>query len=157
MTRKIDGDALIKSLEDLYQKAGWGEREVHFSLADMKANVSFQPEAADDQKIIVRVNRIVSKYDLDKFAEELKGKYPNIIVLPPEVDLMYPSQNWIPIWVMPPEYRTECLFYTKSGGYIVGYREDAFGQDIYETGAFASGSFTPLAWMPLPEPYRRPE
>ena len=107
-----------------------------------------------DQKRIVRVNVILHKDEFYKFSEELKAIDPDIIVLPPQVELLWPKQSWVPIHVMPPEYRTKCLFYTKSGGYIVGYREDVFGQDMYETGAFASGNFIPLAWMPLPEPYK---
>ena len=36
MTKIIDADSFLKSMENLYTLAGWNEREVHFSLADLR-------------------------------------------------------------------------------------------------------------------------
>lgn len=39
----IDADEFIEGLEDLYQRAGWDRRDVHFSLADTIANMEMMP------------------------------------------------------------------------------------------------------------------
>lgn len=41
--RLIDADDFIEKNRELYDQAGWGRREVHFSLADLECNVDMMP------------------------------------------------------------------------------------------------------------------
>ena len=41
--RLIDGEALYKSLADLYKERGFNDREIHFSLKDMEMNINGAP------------------------------------------------------------------------------------------------------------------
>lgn len=41
--RLIDADELVAELIYLYEDRGWHEREIHFSLADMRCNVDIIP------------------------------------------------------------------------------------------------------------------
>lgn len=43
MGRTIDGDDFLKQSTELYEHAGWDEREVHFSLADIRCNLEMMP------------------------------------------------------------------------------------------------------------------
>lgn len=42
MTKIIDADSFLKSMENLYTLAGWDEREAHFSLADLRCNLDYE-------------------------------------------------------------------------------------------------------------------
>lgn len=42
--RLIDADELVAELTYLYEDRGWHEREIHFSLADMRCNVEIFPK-----------------------------------------------------------------------------------------------------------------
>lgn len=67
-------------------------------------------------------------------------------------------KEWIPIEKKKPPYDKDVLFTMDEffgGGMIVGHRENEYGEDIYTTGEFGSGSFDAVAWMPLPEPYSK--
>lgn len=44
MMRLIDADDFIKRMEILYEFAGWEEKEVHFSLADIKMSIASEIE-----------------------------------------------------------------------------------------------------------------
>lgn len=41
--RTIDADDFLKQSTELYEHAGWNEREVHFSLADLRCNLEMMP------------------------------------------------------------------------------------------------------------------
>lgn len=43
MTRLIDADAFIEEMKELYKQAGWGDRDIHFSLADVISNIEMMP------------------------------------------------------------------------------------------------------------------
>ena len=43
--RLIDADKFLQDMADLYRQAGWGEREVHFSLADLRSNIDMEDVA----------------------------------------------------------------------------------------------------------------
>ena len=38
----IDSDKFLQDMADLYRQAGWDEREVHFSLADLRSNIGME-------------------------------------------------------------------------------------------------------------------
>lgn len=42
--RLIDADVFLDQMADLYQTAGWGDKEVHFSLRDLEQNIDAQEE-----------------------------------------------------------------------------------------------------------------
>jgi len=41
--RPIDADDFLKQSSELYEHAGWDEREVHFSLAGLRCNLEMMP------------------------------------------------------------------------------------------------------------------
>ena len=43
MSRLIDADAFIEELKELYKQAGWEDRDIHFSLADVISNIEMMP------------------------------------------------------------------------------------------------------------------
>lgn len=43
MQKLIDAEHFYKELFELYQGIGWDERDVHFSLADIKCNLELMP------------------------------------------------------------------------------------------------------------------
>lgn len=40
--RLIDSDKFLQDMAELYRQAGWDEREVHFSLADLRSNIGME-------------------------------------------------------------------------------------------------------------------
>ena len=38
----INSDKFLQDMADLYRQAGWDEREVHFSLADLRSNIGME-------------------------------------------------------------------------------------------------------------------
>ena len=40
--RPIDSDKFLQDMADLYRQEGWDEREVHFSLADLRSNIGME-------------------------------------------------------------------------------------------------------------------
>ena len=40
--RLIDSDKFLQDMAKLYRQAGWDEREVHFSLADLRSNIGME-------------------------------------------------------------------------------------------------------------------
>lgn len=40
--RPIDSDKFLQDMADLYRQAGWDEKEVHFSLADLRSNIGME-------------------------------------------------------------------------------------------------------------------
>lgn len=41
--RLIDADEFIKEMNDLYSRAEWDKRDIHFSLRDVEMNIYMQP------------------------------------------------------------------------------------------------------------------
>ena len=59
MERLIDSDKFLQDMADLYRQAGWDEREVHFSLADLRSNIGMEdtiliPQREPDTVQVIR-------------------------------------------------------------------------------------------------------
>ena len=57
--RSIDADKFLQDMADLYRQAGWDEREVHFSLADLRSNIGMEdtiliPQREPDAVPVIR-------------------------------------------------------------------------------------------------------
>ena len=57
--RSIDADKFLQDMADLYRQAGWDEREVHFSLADLRSNIGMEdtiliPQREPDTVPVIR-------------------------------------------------------------------------------------------------------
>lgn len=51
--RLIDAEELFEKLKDLYEYAGWDEREVHFSLRDLESNISLTSTIEADMGLVL--------------------------------------------------------------------------------------------------------
>ena len=57
--RLMDSDKFLQDMADLYRQAGWDEREVHFSLADLRSNIGMEdtiliPQREPDTVPVIR-------------------------------------------------------------------------------------------------------
>ena len=57
--RLIDSDKFLQDMAELYRQAGWDEREVHFSLADLRSNIGMEytiliPQREPDTVPVIR-------------------------------------------------------------------------------------------------------
>lgn len=78
------------------------------------------------------------QYDRDQYEKGYKDATP----------------KWIPVSERLPKYGEKVLCWTTYNAFEVGYRDNEWGQDVWTTGKFASGTFRVVAWMPLPYPYK---
>ena len=61
---------------------------------------------------------------------------------------------WIPVSEELPEEDKDVLAYTESGSMVVANYTCDWGQMVWTTGDFGSGTLDVVAWMELPEPYK---
>lgn len=61
--RTIDSDDFLKQSTELYEHAGWDEREVHFSLADLRCNLEMMPTVEAEPKWIPVSDRLPEDSD----------------------------------------------------------------------------------------------
>lgn len=117
------------------------------------------------QKYILRVNSIVRKEELRKMSEELKKQSDNIIVVPYDVDVVYPViQGWIPVTERLPENNEEVLTtYIVNGNKNKRYTETATYYDDDDGGKWSSPwdeyrvpgtRIEVIAWMLIPDPWK---
>ena len=62
----IESDKFLQDMADLYRQAGWDEREVHFSLADLRSNIGMEdviliPRREADTVPVIRCKDCVHK------------------------------------------------------------------------------------------------
>ena len=113
------------------------------------------------QKYFLKTQLIMEKADFQKYSEEWRKIDPNIILLPPYVDLVYPEQCWIPTSVQLPGSETAVLVYERENRNIftaiyVDGRWQTF--DVHNPIWMDETIYGDIvAWMPLPEPYRGEE
>lgn len=73
--RTIDSDDFLKQSTELYEHAGWDEREVHFSLADLRCNLEMMPtvEAIPVEWIrkYTEENRLYQSDDFDLYISDM--------------------------------------------------------------------------------------
>lgn len=64
--RSIDADDFISQMKDLYHRAGWDEREVHFSLQDLICNL-------DNMKTVGEKTEEMRLIDANALIENLRN------------------------------------------------------------------------------------
>jgi hypothetical protein len=62
--------------------------------------------------------------------------------------------KWIPVSERLPDDGEEVLCFLDSEEMAVLFRRNDWGQDEWVDGAFATGSYDVVAWMPLPLPWK---
>ncbi len=61
--------------------------------------------------------------------------------------------KWVSCSERLPEEDIKVLVFTASDDMEVAYCTDEWGNMVWTTGDFGSGTLDVIAWMPLPEPY----
>ena len=112
----------------------------------------------DRKEAIDAIVNTVSKVDDNK---TLKDKYDGSAFRQLEIieiiESMPPAQQWIPVSERLPDYEEKVLCWMACDDYIVGFRDNQYGLDVWITGVFASETFDVIAWQPLPEPFKEAE
>ena len=124
----IDSDDFLKQSTELYEHAGWDEREVHFSLADLRCNLEMMPTVEAESKWIPCSERMPEEHEwigTKRFGTTISD----------EVYVTFESPKG--------ERFTKHLSF--QNGKVSNFVQR-------EIDAFCKGS-VPIAWMPLPKPY----
>ena len=130
--RPIDSDDFLKQSTELYEHAGWDEREVHFSLADLRCNLEMMPTVEAEPKWIPVTERLPEEHEwigTKRFGTTISD----------EVYVTFESPKG--------ERFTKHLSF--QNGKVSNFVQR-------EIDAFCKGS-VPIAWMPLPGLYERKE
>ena len=123
------------------------------------------------EPIVVRVNGLMTREDYEDLRRTIKRESQNIIVLPPQSELLYPPNcGWIPITEQEPNTGEHILITVLwEKGVDTAYDDDyEVMEEDWVVGEYEirKGTATPLvkrihertiAWMKMPEPYRRKE
>lgn len=73
--RLIDADELIERAKELYKEMEWGEREVHFSLLDLEANVFSMQKPREVKEMEMKIADLEAHIlYLEKKNSALKGE-----------------------------------------------------------------------------------
>lgn len=104
-----------------------------------------------EQKHFLKTHLIMDKADFQKYSEEWRKIDPNIILLPPYVDLVYPAQCWIPMSITKPPVAKHVLVTIKWADDDYEVTEADYGLWVY-TDHPALNKI--VAWMYMPEPYK---
>lgn len=134
--RRIDADDFIRGLKDLYQRAGWDRREVHFSLDDIISNLDNMPTIV---KLPFPTSAATVNYLLQRGWYEMHGDEE-------AKDWWMPTSEALPIDGM------ECLVTFEDGREAILIYEKAKNENRW---SFFYKKV--IAWMPLPKPYKRKE
>lgn len=149
----INSTEFLRNMAELYEKAGWDPKEVHFSLMDLIANIDNEP------KIVV---------------EATNANWIPVTERLPEIDPNEPRITYLITIYVPPKKRSESYYEVITACYTDNLHEleeydfpdDSFKRPGWynedsEAGYYEIGcpydQLTPqvIAWMPMPEPYRR--
>ena len=149
----INSTEFLRNMAELYEKAGWDPKEVHFSLMDLIENIGNEP------KIVV---------------EATNANWIPVEERLPEIDTNKPRIEYLITTYTPPTKRRKAFYSVFQACYTDNLHElddYVFPDDSYkrpgwycedsEMGYYEIGSpdykLAPqvIAWMPMPEPYQR--
>lgn len=163
--RLIDGDALKQTF--------CAECTHTLKCSDCDIDYHFEKLAPTiQQPYFIQLKNIVSNNDFRRIWEDLKHQCENIVLLHEYEQLVYPTQRWIPCSERLPE-DGELVLTTIRGIDFIHLRDDETLEDaiertqkmlrvscgfLGEDGWYGADGYPeivkPIAWMPLPEPYK---
>ena len=133
--RTIDSDDFLKQSTELYEHAGWDEREFHFSLADLRCNLEMMPTVEAESKWIPvseRLPETIDAVNVTWINRQPESYYADIKDKPFTGTAHYCKGEWW--WDS-----CVCQDYLKEYG-------NSPGDEVDE-------AIEIVAWMPLPKPY----
>lgn len=125
--RLIDADDFIARTRELYNQAGWGFRDIHYSQSDVEFNLSMMPTIGEWVPIKLRP---MTEEEKEAWAEY--GDFNEIFDCPMPADgqLIWVTSKCGNLW------QDTC----EDDGGLLSLEGNSDWDDI-------------VAWMPLPEPY----
>ena len=115
--------------------------------------------SADAEPTVIRSRTFMPTKDFKEWAKRIREVNPNAVVIPCDAEVVSAEavQGWIPCSERLPSMRTEVIYSYDgivSTGYMtdrdyIGEKTEEHWEDL-ESGAYIE----PIAWMPLPKPYR---
>lgn len=100
--------------------------------------------------VFIECDRPLSRDEHRAMLENVKyeaGDDVRIVLLAPGMRVAEPASQWIPVSERLPEWKDH-----KNGVVLACYGNGAICFNCYMEGCWVQGN--PVAWMPLPEPYR---
>ena len=100
----------------------------------------------------IKCDQFLKAEEYKRIEYEIKRRVGNasVVLLRPGMELVYPTQRWIPVTERLPENdeKVLCCTMTKKGlpNIVIGYH--------YENGWACGMNNNVVAWMPLPEPWK---
>ena len=137
--RTIDSDDFLNQSTELYKDAGWDEREVHFSLADLRCNLKMMPIVESEPNWIPvskRLPETIDAVNVTWINRQPESYYADIKDKPFTGTAHYCKGKW---------WWDSCV----CQDYLNEYGNSP-GDEVDE-------AIKIVAWMPLPPPYKSKE
>lgn len=139
--RKIDADYFIEFLKGMYKLAGWNDRDVHMSLRDVICNLDNVPTVVDSCQWTPVTEKLPDKKGEYLVTVEHRFSSSNKDVVSHSV---IPAQFGQSAWCIHNSYDDDDDYDEYSN--LEWYTTSILGIDI---------SQKVIAWMPMPEPYKK--
>ena len=150
MTKLINATEFLWKMSELYKKAGWSPKEVHFSLLDLMENVNNEPKyvvTATNANWIPVSERLPenepgTEYLVTTYTTSVKGRAPYY-----DVSVACFTDNL---------HELDDYDFPEESDNRPGWYKDDSEAGFYDIETIGDELFTKrvIAWMPMPEPYR---
>lgn len=137
------GDLISRA--DAVKCVGWGD-----SVTEVINRIKSLP-SAEVEPTVIRSRTLMPTKDFMEWAKRIKETNPNAIVIPCDAEIVSAEAEWIPCSERLPRTGNDILVTFSDGevDIIISARPKAWVK--YEE---ANNLIFPVAWMPLPKPYK---